>query len=352
MEILKTTKTLDGNSGKLIKSKVVTDGRYVYMQQEGSNRKIIIERNLELYRLLMCNNGNLNQQRINHLVIEPIYECNLNCPICFTYGQKSEITIDEIKKEISKYRNKIVSISGGEPTLCKDLVEIIKIVSERNIPLLATNGLKLIDYDYLMGLKKAGLRHVTFSLNGFSDNTFIETNGRIFLEEKIKAIENLLKADRKFLLSMLLIRGVNEKEIKSIVDFAAKHSKNIKEVRIRSVSPIGKYSIQQEPFLASEILELFCDMIGLNKEEVYQELLFKKIFSKKISYFTSLQKSCSFSFYLKIKGNTYVPLGRYLNFPRESRPRLRFLKNIWRCRGIYSLCKKFQEQLLGKHLYI
>jgi MoaA/NifB/PqqE/SkfB family radical SAM enzyme len=350
MEILKITKTLDNNSGKLIDARVVTDGRYVYMQREDSNNKIVIERNLKLYRLLMCNIGDLNKQRIDHLVIEPSYECNLNCPICFTYGQENKIIISEVKKEISKYKNKIVSISGGEPTLYKDLIEIIKIISERNIPLLATNGLRLIDYDYVMELKKAGLRHVTFSLNGFSDNAFIKTNGQIFLEEKMKAIENLLKADMKFLLSMLLVRGVNEEEIKSIVDFAAKHSKNIKEVRIRTMSPIGKHPIKQEPFLASEILELFCNMVGLHKEEIYRELLLKKILSEKIPCLTSLQKSCSFSFYLEIKGNTYIPLGRYLNFSSDSY--LNLSKKIWRCKGTHSLCKKIQEWLLGKSLYI
>jgi len=350
MDILKTTKTLDRYSGKLIETKVLTDGSYVYMQREDSKSKILIERDLELYRLLMRDNGNLSQGRINHLVIEPVYECNLNCPICFTYGQKGQISLEEVRKEISKYRNKIVSISGGEPTLYKDLVEIIKIVAGRNIPLLATNGLKLVDFDYLMRLKKAGLRHVTFSLNGFSDNTFIKTNGQIFLEEKMKAIENLLKADMKFLLSMLLVRGVNEEEIKSIVDFAAKHSKNIKEVRIRSVSPIGKYTSQQEPFFASEILELFCNSVGVRKEEVYQELLFKKILLKKIPYFAYLQKTCSFSFYLEVKENAYIPLGKYLNFSPEYY--FHFIRKIWQYGGTRFLYKKFQEWLFGKSLYI
>ena len=87
------------------------------------------------------------------------------------------------------------------------LAQIIRLVARENIPLLATNGLKLADAAYLAALQRAGLRHVTFSFNGFSTQAQLQTNGRLVLQQKLQAIENLVAADLRFLLSVLLLRG-------------------------------------------------------------------------------------------------------------------------------------------------
>lgn len=336
MELLKVTSTFDPSLADFIEAKIFTDGKNIYMQKNGCADKVIIENDPVLYKLL--NVDCTARSQIDHLVLEPTYECNLQCPVCFVHGQKGELSVNQIKELVSKYKNKIISISGGEPTMRKDLEQIIKIVSRQNIALLATNGLKLNDYNYLLALKRSGLKYVTFSMNGFSDSSYLKTNAKILTKDKLGAVDNLLKSDFRFLLSMLLLRGVNENEIKDIVLFSAKNSRNIKEIRIRSMSTVGKYPLQVKPFFISEILELFCDNLGLCKKDIYKELLFKRILSDTFPNFVNFQRSCGFSFHLKLKGNSVVPVGKFFNVDIGSF--IPLINKLWQCRDIYPVSKK------------
>jgi len=342
MKILKLTQILNPQTGNWVNAKVVEYNNKIYIiKNDDFEKKVLIESDAKLYKLLYSKRKKANSKcKINHLVIEPSMVCDLKCPICFTAGQLEDISLFEIKKEVSKHENKIVSISGGEPTLRKDLREIIKIIVKKNIPLLATHGVRLADYNYVKQLKEVGLKHVTFSLNGLTETSFIKINGQALLKQKLKAIENLVKADMKFLLSMLLVRGINEKQIRPIVNLAVQYPNNIKEVRIRSMGRMGKY-FNSSPFFISEILNLVCKNLKINKLDIYKELNFKKKLLGKFSYINILQKICGFSFYLKLgKNNSYQPLGKHLNLQNNSWPRS--LYNIYRNREIYSIIKKWQ----------
>ncbi len=80
---------------------------------------------------------------------------------------------------------------GGEPTLRKDLPELIHLVSESgNIADLATNGIRIAkDINYLKALKKSGLKSVFIWVDTFKDEDVSKRiRGDNFISYKLKAL--------------------------------------------------------------------------------------------------------------------------------------------------------------------
>ncbi len=70
--------------------------------------------------------------------------CNLRCSFCdtkYAYDEGEEKTIEEIKKEIQKYKCKNVCITGGEPLIQKETLNLINELSKEGYFLtIETNG--------------------------------------------------------------------------------------------------------------------------------------------------------------------------------------------------------------------
>jgi len=97
--------------------------------------------------------------------------CNLRCGMCRAVEARKnerELSLAEIGK-LAKVLNKlgaaIVILTGGEPMLRKDIVEIVKVFTQRGLDVrLQTNGL-LAGEERIKSLFEAGLKAVTLSLD-------------------------------------------------------------------------------------------------------------------------------------------------------------------------------------------
>lgn len=110
------------------------------------------------------------------------WECNASCLMCgvsdyFTksHEKKENLTLQEIKKLLDVLTDmgcQSITLSGGEPTLRNDLVDIVLHASQRckmNVSL-NTNGY-LLDDEFLEKLIQAGINSFTLSLD--SPNAYI-----------------------------------------------------------------------------------------------------------------------------------------------------------------------------------
>lgn len=119
---------------------------------------------LDYYRLPW----NLTDNSISWL--EPTAKCNLVCEGCYRKNEKdSHKTLEQIKEELDvfmKFRKcDGVSIAGGDPLTHPDIIEIVKMVKERDAkPIINTNGLALTK-ELLTELKKAGVYGFTFHID-------------------------------------------------------------------------------------------------------------------------------------------------------------------------------------------
>jgi len=88
--------------------------------------------------------------------------CNMSCPGCFRKNNfEGHRPLDEIKKEILQCIEMTncsrLSISGGEPLLYPDIIEVVKFISSHGLkPIILTNGI-LLTSEFAEELKKAGL---------------------------------------------------------------------------------------------------------------------------------------------------------------------------------------------------
>lgn len=299
MKILKKTRSLCPKCFKEIGAKIFEENNRVYMQKKCSshgNFKVLLEKDISIYSKLMNQFPRKTEIKSDCLMIPFTHKCNLNCKICyFPYSKPKDIPLKVVKNIIKKSESQTIRISGGEPTLREDLPKLISYINQLGKShSLITNGINLEDGIYVKKLSAYGLNNVHLSFNSFDDNKFLNLDGKVLLQKKLKSFENLRKNNIKIVLSTLLARGMNENEIKKLFNFYLKNNKHIIQWRIRSGVQIGKYANMQ-PYTISELLDIICGIIGLKKE------ILLKAYSKRKN---NLSIPCTFDiglFYNKFK---------------------------------------------------
>ncbi len=106
------------------------------------------------------------------VVWELTYKCNLRCSFCYLVHEGrdkilKELTTDEIKNVIDQFSPlfPIITYTGGEPFVRKDIMEILRYTKRKNMCGILTNGTLLND-DICRQLVEMNLDSVTISLDG------------------------------------------------------------------------------------------------------------------------------------------------------------------------------------------
>ncbi|MDI6847424.1 MAG: GTP 3',8-cyclase MoaA [Candidatus Bathyarchaeia archaeon] len=158
-------------------------------------------------------------------------DCNLRCPYCHREGEEkpreaivAEMTVDEIVRivriavglDISR-----VKLTGGEPLVRKDIVEIIRgIVTIQGLQDLsmATNGtlLALLAEElYANGLKRVNINLPTLNREVYSKLT----GGR--LEDVLEGVKAAVDAGLyPVKLNMLILKDINDRDVSEMISFA------------------------------------------------------------------------------------------------------------------------------------
>jgi len=186
--------------------------------------------------------------------------CDLSCWYCFFYSEAAgyvyEPTLEQIKAMIKSVKKQgatiAVQITGGEPLLRDDLVDIVRLLREEGIRhiQLNTNGLKIAQLyledpvkavEYAKGLRTSGLNTVYLSFDGVTPRTNWKNHWEVpyILEVFRKA------GITSIVLVPTVIKGVNTHELGAIIKFAAKHVDVVRSVNFQPVSLTG-YMKKQE----------------------------------------------------------------------------------------------------------
>jgi cyclic pyranopterin phosphate synthase len=156
--------------------------------------------------------------------------CNVNCLYCHHDGMvksKDEMTADElytICKIAKKLGVKKIRLSGGEPLLKKDIVEIVERIASLGFKdiSMTTNGILL--EKYAQDLKDAGLDRVNVSLDTLDRETFEFITKKDYLEDAkrgiIKAVEVGLYPVK---INMVIMKDINQNEIDDMFEFCKEH---------------------------------------------------------------------------------------------------------------------------------
>ena len=185
-------------------------------------------------------------RRIDYLRISITDRCNLKCIYCMPekglkhFKQSEILTTAEIIRIVRiacKYGVRKVRLTGGEPLLRNDIVQLISGIKSAGIQDLSitTNAQRLAGM--AKALKKAGLDRVNISLDTLLEDRYrdITRGGEIDL-----VWEAIAEAERAGLspvkINVVPVRGVNDDEISAFASMTLK-----KDVHIRFIEfmPIG-----------------------------------------------------------------------------------------------------------------
>jgi len=185
-------------------------------------------------------------------LIDVTNRCNLKCPICFANAAVSrylyEPSYEEIREMLRNLRsNKPVSTpaiqySGGEPTVRKDIVKLIKLAKEEGFKhtQIATNGLRLANSELAKDLKEVELNTVYLQFDGVTEEPYLKIRNKNLLGTKLKAIENCRKVDLGIVLVPTIVKGINDHQIGDIIRFAVENIDIIRGVNFQPVSFAGR----------------------------------------------------------------------------------------------------------------
>ena len=276
MELLDETKSLCPECLSLVSAKIITDGTKVYMEKFCAKHGIfnaLLWSDLSLYKRALrfsrkgepakphveridkgcpydCGLCPLHEQHTCLAIVEVTDACNLLCPVCLADSKNKptwEPTLDELRdmlKELLRCEGKPTAIqfSGGEPTVRRDLPEIIAMARDLGFSLIEidTNGIELAKRPELAKeLADAGLGGVYLQFDGFDSNVYLKIRGADLTKIKEKALENCLKAGLTVTLAMTVIKGVNDHYLWDVVRYSI--SRKTLGVNFQPFAALGRY---------------------------------------------------------------------------------------------------------------
>ena len=186
--------------------------------------------------------------------------CNMRCPICFANANQAgyvyEPDYDTVVRMLEMLRSEepikctAVQFSGGEPTIYPRFVDIIRKAKELGFAQVqaATNGIEFAkNFELVKASQEAGLNTIYLSFDGISDDIYLQARDRKMFDVKLKVLENLRKLEKppSVVLVPTIVRGLNDKQIGDIINFALENSDLIRAVNFQPVAFTGRITREE-----------------------------------------------------------------------------------------------------------
>ncbi len=174
--------------------------------------------------------------------------CDLSCWYCFFYAKENEPIYepsqDQIRMMLRRMRNEkpvganAVQITGGEPTIRDDILDVVKIAREEGYEhvQLNTNSVRAaFDPDFPRKVREAGSNVIYTSFDGPTPRS----NPKNFWEIPA-ALENYKKAPLGVVLVPTVIGGINDQYLGDIIRFGLSNIDVVRAVNFQPVSLVGR----------------------------------------------------------------------------------------------------------------
>jgi uncharacterized radical SAM superfamily Fe-S cluster-containing enzyme len=256
--------------------------------------------------------------------------CNLSCWYCFFYAEAAgyvyEPSIDQIISMVRNIKKQAIPIAiqltGGEPTLREDLVDIVKALKAEGVRhiQLNTNGIKFSELywedpvkavEYTRALRTSGVNTVYMSFDGVSPVTNWKNHWEIpYIFEVFR------KAGMtSVVLVPTVINHVNTHEMGAIVKFAAKHIDIVRAVNFQPVSLTGMMKKHER----SKFRITIPDVIKLIEEQTDGEVPREAWFPIPVSaIFSRFIEAFSREFKFEMANHPMCGAGTYIYVERKS----------------------------------
>jgi len=258
--------------------------------------------------------------------------CDLSCWYCFFYagrvGYIYEPTIGQLDEMFRILRSErpiacnAVQLTGGEPTIREDLIDIIKLAKSHNIDhvQLNSNGIRLAREPGLVkAVKAAGVNTLYMSFDGLTEKTNPKNHW-----EAPQTIENCREVGLGIVLVPVVINSLNDHEVGDIVKYAFKNIDVIRGVNFQPVSLVGRMPRKEReraritiPDVIKRIEEQtdgqirMEDFFPVPTEMVISDFI--EALTKKPQYDMSSHFACGAATYVFQNNGNLIPLTRFVD---------------------------------------
>lgn len=180
-------------------------------------------------------------RKIDYLRISVTDRCNLRCIYCMPeegvelMPKEDILSFDEIEEVVKTAVNKGITkvrLTGGEPLVRKDIVELVKKITEiKGVKDLSmtTNGILLSKF--AEKLKSAGLHRVNISLDTISPLRYAEITRGGNIEKVFEGIDAAKKAGLSPIkINCVVFKNSDKKGAQEVADFCAKNGLQIRYI--------------------------------------------------------------------------------------------------------------------------
>lgn len=197
-----------------------------------------------------CGACEQHQQRVELPIVPITSACNLTCPICYTHNKNDDayhMSDDEMAAILGQIRRiaggdgeRIINITGGEPTAHPDFLNILRQCKDAGIRriTLSTHGMGLSD-EVLAELAELRVR-VLLSFDSFDDATNEAMLGGKFTSAKLRTMQRLEEHGIDTTLLPVLARGQNDHELGDIVRYALERD-HVRSVEFHTMTFTGQF---------------------------------------------------------------------------------------------------------------
>ncbi|NOZ82096.1 MAG: radical SAM protein [Candidatus Micrarchaeota archaeon] len=257
--------------------------------------------------------------------------CDLQCFYCFFYaramGYVYEPDLEKIREMLRLLKNEkpvgcnAVQLTGGEPTLRDDILDIIRIAKEEGFDhvQLNTNGIRLaIEPGFAKKVREAGVNTVYLSFDG----TTPKTNPKNHYEIPY-ALRNCSRAGLGVVLVPTVLKSVNDHDVGNILKFGLKHIKVVRGVNYQPVSLVGritKADVRRYRITIPEVIEKISDQTGFVEPEDFYPIPTVTALTHFVEALTNLPKYeltthpvCGMATYLFKDRRRVIPITRFVD---------------------------------------
>ncbi len=195
-------------------------------------------------------------------ILEVTERCNLTCPMCYAYSSPSErdYTLEEIETRLDQLievegKGISLQISGGEPSVRKDLDKIAALVKKKGFAHLemVSNGIRLArEKDFAEKLVSWGFTSVYLQFDSTRAQDIETLRGENLWEVRLQAIQALERAKLPSTLAVSLYDGLNTDQIGPLIDFAWQHPDTVCAIAFQAATPFGRFNIAKTQHTSAE----------------------------------------------------------------------------------------------------
>ena len=147
-----------------------------------------------------------------------------------------------------------IRLTGGEPTMRADFIDIVEELSELNLKKLAVTSNGIFLKRYLSRLKQTKCQHINFSMDGTNKDVFLKMTGSNKFEEVFSSVLKAKELDFNVKINVVLMKGFNDHEIENFVEFSRKYKIEVRFLELIRIG-VARKNFNRHFVPASEVIK-------------------------------------------------------------------------------------------------